>query len=503
MAWYKLDEDGEVEGLWSGGGDPVDVGIIGELLPISSYRTMRARLSGNHFAEGSEQSFTGFTDDELSAFTIVKAADADTMMSEITSVSSGEKIIIELDWDGISTTGNRAFGANASTLTANASVDFGYDRPVLDVYVRPAAGRTPQIQGTFSGNELYMIGVNKIEFNGVGIVNCKLRLDWTATFPLITILAVNNSMFESSPNDALLAKGSRLIHVENTEFKSCNGGVKSSANYTRVFNCSFSDHGQDDMVGLRGYNELYQNNWTAHAWVAGCIDYDHSDRNPTSGLHPDFFQISSPADAHKGYSSLIECNIAHINRPGASSGSQGIFGDDGTGFNGEWLVHNNIIGISAYWALIPFDPNDSQEKKVYGNMFFRTAELSTNQDTNPRIRGLSDGVSGGGSLDVVKNYCSEFLTGLVDGENFSENLILDPRASAVAGTTYQDVLTGNGTFTTDGSGFLIYTSPDAGMANAADAKLALSNFLKPINGWAVDAGAIDPSEWPSNWASLQ
>ena len=165
-------------------------------------------------------------------------------------------------------------------------------------------------------------------------------------------------------------------------------------------------------------------------------------------------------------------------------------------------MHNNIIGISAYWSLIAYDPEDTEEKKVYGNMFFRSAELSTIQDTSMRVRGLRTGAAGGGSLEVLRNYATEFETGLVDGELFSDNVILDPTVGASIGTSYSEVLTGNNTFTTDVNGFLVYTSPDDGVTVKSQAKTLIADFCKPINGWAYDAGPINPSTWPTEWKDV-
>lgn len=479
---------------------------LSKLLPDSGHRTMRSTMTNNHFPGTSEeQEFTGFTDTELSGFVVQTATDASDLMTKLSDQTTTQNLIIELDWDGNSSTGDRAFGFKTSKLVANALVDWGYDRPTARTLIRPATGKSPTLTGTFNGIEMYLIALNIVEFRDIVFENTTVRLEATSTFPCLAISAFKNCTFQNNGSGfGLRTLAARSVHVEDCTFSNMQGGISGAPNYGRYFNNVFVDHGENDIIATRLYNKTEQANWTAHHWVAGNLAYDHDNRNPTSRLHPDFFQISHNDDAHDGYSCLVEGNIAHLNRDGANSGSQGVFGDDGSGYDGEWLVHNNLIIMSAYWACLPFDPNDNSDKVVVNNMFGRTADLSDGssvQDTVPTVRGIRV-VSGSGTLEVKDNYAGVFTTGIVSGEDFSGNVILDPQLTAAVGTSYSEVITGNSSYVAGPGGFTEYTSPDAGAASASVGKAALIAFWKPLAGWGVNAGPFDPNRWPSDWTNI-
>jgi hypothetical protein len=444
-----------------------------------------------------ENSFTGFTD--TSGFTVVNAADANAAMAAITANSVSGQIIVNCNWNGSSDySGGLVLGPNNSALTANAGVDWGYVRPNWSVKLVAGSGFSPTITYT-GGSFIDFVGLHWFEVDGLTFDGAGHRHRITATYPGIAVATYKNCTFKNTAVGtwAIEADLSRTLHVENCHFEGNESGINGSANYFRSWDNTFRQHGDNDIHAMRNYNDPHASGWTAHAWVSGATVYDQDLTNSGSLLHPDFFQISHPNDAHQGYASLIEFNIVHSNRHVDSYPSQAIFGDDGSGYDGAWCVHNNIMAISAYWGCVAWDPNDNQNKYVYRNLFARSAN-GQDQDSFQRIRGQRI-ASGTGSLDVRENYYTQDAsdTGLVSGEVFTDNIDIDFRNSAASAEQPENILTGNGSWTTNSYGWKSYTSPDAGEADASVARTAIINFMEPQAGWqGANCGPTDPATWP-------
>ena len=472
---------------------------LDQLLPVQAHRDKRAAMVADHFPAsppaGFEGDWRGITD--TTGFTTITCANADALATELNNATASQKLVLECAWNGVSQSAQRLFGYNANTLTANSAVDWGYDRPAGEILVRPASGFSPVYQSTYSSGVIDLVGFSKLHFDSMTFEAPAMKFGKSATYPGLAMVAITGCTFQNgtnSDNGAVNLGNLRVMHAEGNQFTDCDAGFVGGPNYFRSWDNSFRGLADNDVHGVRG---AAYSSWTTHVWVAGAIVYDMSSRKMTSGLHCDFLQISHPNDAHWGYKVLAEMNVAHLNRGQNAAGTQGFFGDDGAGYNGDWLVHNNLILMSAYHGAVPWDPNDNQDKVVTKNMLLRSAEASDTQDSYPWMRGQAAGAAGSGTLEVSSNYAADFQTGRVAGENFTGNVIVSPRTGAATGTRYQDVITGNGSFTTDPvTGYLEYTSPDAGVADALTAKGNIAAFAKPLAGWAVNAGPEDPGQWP-------
>ncbi len=485
---------------------------ITALLPDPAHRTKRQAMVDDHFGSVHEGNFTGFTPAEEAGFTTVQATSATALVAALSALGPADKQIIECAWNGVSSDGGRVFGLNASVLSANAGVDWGYTRPACSVIIRPAAGFSPTFVSTYSDGVLELVGLSKIQIENMVFDATSLKFSATPTYPAYAMVALKNNSFTNNDISAgnkftVTMSNVRTMHATGNQFRNCSAAFVGSPNYLRSWDNRFEAMSNNDVHGIRGYDgPAAKAGWTAHVWVAGNIVYNMSAANPASGLHCDFLQISSIYETgqHWGYKVLAEFNLAHLDRGGSMAGTQGFFGDDGSGYAGDWLVHNNLVLMSAYWACMPWDATDNQAKVVTKNMFLRAATANATQDAYPRIEGLrSVGVTGTGSLEVSRNYGALFTTGKAAGEQFSGNVVVSPRANAAAGTRYVDVITGNGSFSTDANGFLTYTSPDAGISDAVSAKAAIVNFAKPLAGWGATAGPEDPALWPSgDYANL-
>ncbi len=480
---------------------------LDQLLPVAADRTKRQAMVDAHFPPnppaGFEGNWRGTAD--TTGFTTITCASADALATEMNNAGPADRLVLECAWNGITTSGQRMFGYISSQLVANGAVDWGYDRPAAEILVRPAAGFSPVYQSTYSNGVIDLVGFSKLTFENMEFEASSLVFNITATYPGLAMVAVKGCTFRNSTgsNTGVIRLGNvRVLHIENNDFIDCDAGFIGGANFVRSWNNRFRGLADNDVHGLRG--ALY-GSWTTHAWVAGNIAWDMSGRKPTSGLHCDFLQTSHPNDSHVGYEVLAECNIFHLNRPSSSPGTQGFFGDDGSGYKGDWLVHNNLGMIGAYHGFSGWDPNDNEDKVFTKNMLLRQANPNANQDAYPWVQGARF-ATGTGSLTVRDNYAAAFNTGRVNGESFTNNVVVSPRVGATAGTRYQDVLTGNGSWGTDpNTGYLTFVSPDAGVADAATARTAIANFAKPLAGWESNGvGPVDPLQWPQNidWSTL-
>ena len=479
---------------------------ISSLLPNPLHRAKRQAMADAHFANVHEGNFTGFSAAEEAGFAVVQANSATALVSILDGLIPSDQTIVECAWNGVSSDAGRVFGLAAASLSANGAVDWGYDRPACSVIIRPKTGFAPIFQSTYANGVLELVGLSKIQIENMVFDATSLKFSATSTYPAYAMVALKNNEFtnnDGSNGDKFTVTMSavRVMHAIGNQFRNCSAGFVGSPNYLRSWDNKFDRMSNNDVHGIRGYDSGgAKAGWVANIWVAGNVVYNMSGANSGSGLHCDFLQISLTTETgqHWGYKVLAEFNVAHLDRGGSMPGTQGFFGDDGYGYSGDWLVHNNVMLVSAYWACLPWDATDNQDKVVTRNMFLRAATANATQDAYPRIEGLAaPAVSGTGTLEVSANYGALFTTGKVNGESFTGNVVVSPRAGAAPGTRYSDLLTGNNSFGTDANGYLAYASPDAGITDAPAAKAAIAAFAKPLAGWGVNGGPQDPLQWPS------
>lgn len=401
------------------------------------------------------------------------------------------------------------------------------------ILVRPASGYSPIIQGIASGTGgskyTFATGLNYIEWRGMTFDGMCMKIQTSATYPTPAIMAVKSCILQNGTIDSGIfwcvssGLGScRVLHIENTIEDNNRCGMLGAPNYFRRWNCVNTGHCDNDWNGIRGYAG-YALNWRAYIWMAGNLLYSPSQTGYlTSGNHLDYMQCSTTAAAGniKDHDFLIEFNVIYMNRPGNAGGPQGLFGDDGTATGTwDWLVHNNIIAIGAYWAMKPFDPNDNGEKWVVRNIFARkghgpgynSQNPSVRNDTAPALQGKKARTGfGTGFLKVYDNiYATTYApTGVVNGEDFQNNWNCDPRKSAASGVKMQDVFTGNGTWNQSaGDSMWEYDIGDQGQPSGT-ARSLIRDFFAPIKnsqGYASALGHVgctDPDMWPTDFRNL-
>ena len=399
------------------------VATIDQLLPVAAHRAKRDSFVAGHFpaspAAGFEGNFTGITD--TTGFTTRTVTTADALATEMNNAGTSSRLVLECAWNGISQSGQRMFGYPASTLTANAAVDWGYDRPAGAIVIRPAAGYSPVYQSTYSGGVIEMLGFSKLHIENMVFEAPAMKFGANVNYPCLGMVALLNNTFQNSAdsaNGAVNIRGLRTMHAAGNSFDTCDAGFIGGANYFRSWDNSFNSIADNDVHGMRQFDQPYQSGWTAHVWVAGAIVYNTSARKATSGLHPDFLQMGHSSDGHAAYRILGEMNTFHLDRGGSMQGTQGFFGAVATGVDGDWLVHNNVGMISAYHAASLHDPNDNMDKVVTKNLFLRAATPNATQDSYPWVQG-SRIATGTGTFESRDNYAAAFNSGNVAGECFA------------------------------------------------------------------------------------
>lgn len=403
-----------------------DAEILGQREAMAAYH-LTPRADG-------ENTFTGFTD--LTGFTTVTVTDASALMSALSGLTLGQKRIVECAWEGPSSTAKVSTGHVSTSLTANAAVDWGYNRPDTSVLIRPAPGYKPVLQSTALANELRITGYNRLEIRGMEFDNPRIRMMRTSTYPGLCMVALKGNTFRNCLNGAFLADIARVIHSEGNTFINCLYGTIGAAEFFRVWNNKYDDHRENDLASTRGYDTGISTNWKANIWYFGNRCCKNSQIVFTSGLHPDGFQINASTDTHQGHRLLIEFNVLDQNNHPNAYGTQTFFGNNYTLTNSnDWLVHNNVVAASAYWVCLMADPADNGTKIAYRNMFVRAGYANAAADAWQAITGGRNAV-GAGSMLIKENYFTDEPSQWDKVANYSRvgNISVDPRKGAPIGT---------------------------------------------------------------------
>jgi len=493
--------------------------------PVEAARRMT--YAGNHnLGTSQEMAFTGFSASDEAGMTVVQVTSASGLSAALTAAAADANgRIVELDWDGDSAfTAGSCNGPHSSTLTANGSVDYGYNRWGSKVLVRPATGRSPVIKYSALSTSHNMYGFEWLEFRDITTDGVQWRFSATATYPSLAIFAANgctfknaNGTYSTSENGVLYPSTPlRTLHVENCTFDHNRAGMVGGAQTRRVWNCKSINALDNDFIGDRGYPDSLCSTWTVRSWIAGNVVHNaHQTEQNASGLHPDFYQVSvttanSNAPARE---ILIEFNYAHFNRSPDAAQTQGIFGDDGTYGDFAWVVHNNVFAIGAYNAMMPYDPDDSSPKYLGNNLCLRQGNGGgtsggSYQDSYPWIRGLAvNAGNGSGYLKVVRNRAkmSSWADQGADNVTLTGNRELRPDLGASYPDRYTDQFEGSG----GGAGFVTNVHPaghmtyDTGeLATDTNAQVIakMRAFFTPKgSSWPTDSSTdfpVDPNLWP-------
>ena len=475
---------------------------LSDFITDTSVQSKRTALADAHITARSdgENNFYGFT--STSGFTTDTATSMGQLITKLTALTTTSNVVIKCQWNGVSSSASRAFITNASGLTANGAVDWGYNRPNCKVQIIPDTGYTPILQGTFNsgGNNTFEIdGAHWIEFKNLQFQGCITDFRRSATFPGTAMAAFNGCTFKDCTDGALKAVTARSIHTADCVFDNCQSGIIGAAEFRRMWRNVFVNHRNDDINGIRDYIG-FAVNWTAHSWLFGNFVYNMSTINLGTAVHTDFGQIDhksgTDTDNPAVYSTLSEFNIADLNNATYNGDTQFHFGNTSEAWDGEWCVHNNIALINAYHAAMMADANDNAHKYVYRNMFIPAGNRGDTANT-PWVRG-NRLTAGTGSLNVSENYLWDDAsnTGRVNGENFTGNRHVDFATGAASGDRPENLFTFGVGFGTNANGHRSYDFGTTGMSKVAARAQILAN-LKPLGGWrANNYGPVNPDLFP-------
>jgi hypothetical protein len=527
----------------SGGGDPPPSGgsgtiPVGTFIPDAVEAARRMEFVANHQlgVPGSERGFHRITpEEEATAMTYVASSASQAQSLIQTHAGTAGVKIISCNWDGISIfTPSGVTGPPAGSLTANASVDFGFNRLGSKILIRPASGRTPIMSTGTTSTEWFWTGVDTFEFRDMEFRGICLRQTRNSFFPTLIMWAANNCLFrdQTNSNYGVFTSNApfRTLHLENCVFRNVSAVVMGGGQTARFFNVVSIRHRENDFFGDRNYPRPLVNGWIGRTWMSGCACYVGSTDNWGTFVHPDFHQImSTQPQGPSGQNDLdvrerlIEFNYWNCGRPATQSlwgGDGGIFGDYHT------IVHNNVFMIGAYHNRIT-DGYDRALRYVGNNHFLRqsigygnSAETGE-QDSTPWLNAVNMGSplrDPAGYVKLVRNVTQLSLINAFNSRNptISDNENVDPRLAAhnaSAPASYRMKFAGSdgngGGFVTTQSprGFVTFNMGETDADTKAQAIAKMRAFLRPRGGqWitnaAQGAGAVDPSLWPARPTDL-
>lgn len=507
-------------------------GLLAYFLPDPIDQANRQRIVLDHFpGTGADREFTGFTDLDLLTFSTQTAVSYADLIAKINLVGTNSKVIIECAWDGVTTSGSAINGVTAVSLTANASVDYGYNRHGQKILIRPATGFAPHVRGTATNNgsdantATVWYGANFVEYRDMVLDGMQMQFASNSTRPTPACVAMNRCTFLNGPGDNgafRVIPGIRSAHFENCIWDGCRCGYSGATEFLRIWNCVNINHADNDFISNRGYSG-YARNWRARAWIAGLLLYSPSQTAfpGASGNHLDIHQVSTTAAAGNvaEHDILYEFSIGYANRSEFAGATQGLFGDDGTSTGAyHWMLHNSLISIGGNKAIFPFDPTDDGTKIITRMTVCRAgngpgATTTVRNDNAMVVEGVKRRAGTGiGSFRVKDSIYSTAAstTGVVANDVRTNNLNCDPKKSAAVGTRMQDVFRGNGSwFNHPTDNMRQYIIGDQGQP-AAIAKQLIRDYFEPIagpqaGGYATAAGHVgmtDPMLWPTDFRNL-
>ncbi|MDB6151481.1 MAG: hypothetical protein JWQ44_2929 [Chthoniobacter sp.] len=477
----------------------------------SAAATQRAALRAAHTIGTGEGGFTGFT--SRTGFTTVVVTSATALVTALNAMSLNDKKIFKCQWNGVSNPASYTItGPGNASMTPNALVDWGYNRPVMASIIEPDTGYTPAI-GIASGTTgLSFSGTHWHEFNDMKFTG-DVEFGPTPGYRNgIAIVAMNRCDIQGSLTTTTI----RTLHMDGCSSSGSAMVMEIRANYFRCWNHKDTLHTNAlDFCHAYGLNGSYAAGWKFNIWFAGITLQKMVP--VTSGNHFDWLQYSIAGETGLGYNILVEYCVVNAN----SEDSQNVFtASKVTGHTNNILIHNSIFALNAYQSVGLIDPSGAGTMIVDRLLTLRAAlgpgpvtgvATPPATDSKPYIGAVGSNVNAGGSVQVTNSYFwkspgTEIILGdTATGDGVavpitvSGNVMVQPHSAGVSPNRPQDLFTGPFTFTTNDSGFLRYTDPTAGISDPVAANTAFLAFVKPKAGWGVNAGPRDPATWPTQF----
>lgn len=485
--------------------------------PGTINRATLTQIVMDEFASHPDKSWAGFPDE--TGFTVYTVTTPDQAKAKFDAWAAGTitgKVKVICDWTGIlNASATRWTGVNASKLTANGAALYGYDIPSGGFWMVNAAGKRP-----IWGTQLWITGAPRLHIEGVhfagarngGNVNATwtLRIDRNPTFPINgTVYLANHTIgqMDNRPGATFTDYCDALLVQNGYSFRSYNvrtAGTRLSFQIHSLYRYrqySDSQKGVGDIAHSWGYASAFSGR-IAYVFDEFSLARDMEQQAGATGLHTDFDQLGTGADAHAGYMWVHRYFFGHMKSAAAfDSQSQGFYNDDSLGsikFLG--VSFEGVLAFGAYHGLVNYDPSKAGHFWAENMMLLRAGDTYQQVDTWQWYNGVSNGANGGTSH--LENCTLTTLNGNLSILTTNNVRYVSPKKSVVSGTgltqaspkRIEDWITG--TVSRDGSDFMTYTIPGEADPDFATAWYALADFFKPKAGWGTVGVPTDPETWP-------
>ena len=260
--------------------------------------------------------------------------------------------------------------------------------------IAAAPGHSPDF-----ANTVYVSG-RGIKFQGIGFTRKALAtenaeamsaviLTRSSTYPVTSYVAFENCAFGSrslTPQaaDAAWVNGiatsghvAELVSLKNCSFIGQQNAAKIVARALRVDGCDFQGVLQD-CIAL--YGHTFEGDYYAHAWVSRSTFRNSPDDWASRSEHSDTIQTGTRADRHLGYRLLVTDVLSHLARSysgeqGLGGGSQGIYNDDHTTADNQFVVRRSVFLVTAPHGFCYYSPNASRPSFVDQSVFTRAGRV--------------------------------------------------------------------------------------------------------------------------------
>ena len=335
-------------------------------------------------------------------------------------------------------------------------------------------------------------------------------------WPVVAIKGCNIGGLTHRPADTVsqYARGvdggpAYLVHIEDTKFFGC----RQQFTVTGLFQRSWNNHFKKcvgDIHQHMGHTDAAYTGKRTSAWIEGCIVSDVIDDAAYPGLHTDFFQYTFAGDKRARGSYIIRYNVTHqLNTLAMDAGTQFCFGRwyASSAEKHDLVVHDNIVAISAYWALSFWDATGDGDCYIMDNTFVRAGGTYTNNDSWPAIQidnATAAPGSGTGVIHVQNNIYAKTTDVNAAIQVSAGNFFVSPQQAVVSGNgltqaaakRHEDVFLG--AVSRNGGDFMTYTiTGEAAATDRQHALWAIADHFEPIDGWGT-YGAPNPATWPTS-----
>lgn len=294
-------------------------------------------------------------------------------------------------WNGPSTL---AAGVSAPVTIGKKLLASGHLEAGGSLTIAAAPGFVPDF-----ANSVMVYG-RGIKFQGIGFTRKALAGERNDAISAVTLARTNTYPVSSHVGFENCAFGSRtytdgpaasnwtnglatsghipdLVVVKNSKFIGLQNAAKVAAKAVRIDACDFQAVLQD-CIAL--YGHTFETGYHAHAWVSRSTFRNSPDDWGSRSAHSDTIQTGTSSDRHLGYRLLVTDVISHLGRrysgeAGLGGGTQGIYNDDHTTADNQFVVRRSIFLVTAPHGFCYYSPRASRPSFVDQSVFTRAGHV--------------------------------------------------------------------------------------------------------------------------------